>query len=108
MTLRFAVTILALFGASGLAHAADGKALMEQSDCFSCHAVDQKIVGPSFKDVAKRYRGKSGATAQLADKIIKGGAGNWNAVTGGVSMPPHPQLSKEDAAAMVKWILSQK
>lgn len=108
MVSRFAVAIIALFGASGLAQAADGKLLMEKSDCFSCHAVDQKIVGPSFKDVAKRYRGKSGATAQLADKVIKGGSGNWNAVTGGAAMPPHPQLSREEATAMVKWVLSQK
>lgn len=93
---------------SGVAQAADAKALMEKSDCFSCHAIDKKVVGPSYKDVAKKYKDNKNAVAMLGQKIIQGGAGNWNAVTGGVPMPPHPQLSKADAEAMAKWVMAQK
>lgn len=111
MKLKFAVAAaVAALSLSSLAHAAgDPKAevLMKKSGCFSCHAVDHKVVGPAYKDVAKRYKGDKAAAGKLADKIIKGGAGNWNAVTGGVPMPAHPQLSKADATAMAKWVLAQ-
>jgi cytochrome c len=72
--------------------------------CVACHAVDTKLVGPSFKDVAAKYRGKSGAEKQLAAKIKNGGSGVW----GSVPMPPNPTVSDADLSAMVKWILSQK
>lgn len=72
--------------------------------CVACHAVDQKLVGPSFKDVAAKYRGKSGAEKQLVAKIKNGGSGVW----GSVPMPPNPTVSDADLGAMVKWILSQK
>ena len=98
---------------SGVAQAVGNpqvKAMMDKSDCFSCHAVDHKLIGPAYQEVAKRYHGKkaSAATiAMLAEKIIKGGNGNWNAETGGIPMTPHPQLSKQQAEAMVKWVLAQ-
>jgi cytochrome c len=79
-----------------------GKALMDNSDCNACHSVDNKIVGPSFKDIAKKYKGDKAAVAKLSDKIIKGGAGNW----GEIPMAPHPQISTADAGEMVKYILS--
>ncbi|PIQ22014.1 MAG: hypothetical protein COW65_05550 [Cytophagales bacterium CG18_big_fil_WC_8_21_14_2_50_42_9] len=79
-----------------------GKALMDKSDCNACHSIDNKIVGPAFKDVAKKYKSDKTAVAKLSDKIIKGGAGSW----GDIPMSPHPQVSKTDAAEMVKYILS--
>lgn len=81
---------------------------MKSSDCFSCHAVDTKMVGPAYAWVAHKYKGQSGADKKLAQKIKQGGAGNWNALTGGVPMPPHPQLSDADAKAMADWVLKQK
>jgi cytochrome c len=79
-----------------------GKALMDKSDCNACHSVDNKIVGPAFKDIAKKYKGDKTAPAKLAEKVIQGGSGNW----GEIPMAPHPQISTADATEMVKYILS--
>ena len=80
-----------------------GEVKARASNCFSCHAIDHKLVGPSYQQVAKRYAGKGNATvAMLVKKIKLGGAGNW----GNVPMSPHPELSNADITAMVKWILS--
>lgn len=87
---------------AGGAAALKGKALMDKSDCNACHSIDNKIVGPAFKDIAKKYKGDATAVAKLSDKIIKGGAGAW----GDIPMAPHPQISKTDASEMVKYILS--
>jgi len=86
----------------GTGTALKGKALMDKSDCNACHSIDNKIVGPAFKDVAKKYKNDKTAVTKLSDKIIKGGAGAW----GDIPMSPHPQISKTDAAEMVKYILS--
>jgi cytochrome c len=80
-----------------------GGALIAKSDCRTCHAQNAKLVGPSFVQIATRYKNKSGAVGMLAGKVINGGAGNW----GQVPMTPHTQISKRDAAAMVQYILSQ-
>ena len=72
--------------------------------CASCHAVDTKLVGPSFKEIAAKYRGQSGAEKQLVAKVKDGGSGVW----GSVPMPPNPTVPDTDLGAMVKWILSQK
>lgn len=77
-------------------------ALFASSDCNTCHNVDVKTVGPSYKAVAEKYPNNTAAKEQLIKKVIKGGAGNW----GEVPMTPHPDLSKEDAATMVSYILS--
>lgn len=79
-----------------------GKNLMEGSDCKACHQVAAKSVGPAFTDVAKRYRDDKTAIARLANKIITGGGGVW----GEHAMSAHPQLAREEAAEMVKYILS--
>jgi cytochrome c551/c552 len=71
--------------------------------CTGCHAVDHKVVGPSFKDVAARYRGKD-VEAALVEKVKKGGAGAW----GDIPMTPNPQVPDPDLHALVKWILSLK
>ena len=83
-------------------------ALMKQQGCFVCHAVDAKIVGPAYAWVAYHYRGDKTAVLHLADKIIHGGVGVWNPWTGGIPMPPHPNLTLAQAEAMARWVLARK
>ena len=77
-------------------------ALLSDSGCMACHAKDTKVLGPSFVDIAAKYKGQDDAVDNLVAKIRKGGGGAW----GAVPMPPHPALSGDDARAMVKWILA--
>ncbi len=81
---------------------ARGKTLIDRSDCKTCHAEDRKINGPSFQDIATKYRGNDFAVRNLSGKIIKGGAGVW----GQTVMSAHPQISETDAGDMVRWILT--
>jgi cytochrome c len=78
--------------------------LIAYSDCHSCHAVDKRINGPAFKDIAKRYPVQDQYIALLAKRIIIGGSGAW----GYSVMTPHSDLKEEDAKTMVKFILSLK
>ena len=78
--------------------------LAKKHACFACHAVDKKLVGPSYKEVAAKYRSDSGAEAKLVDKVKKGSQGTW----GQVPMPPNASVPDADVRALVKWILSQK
>ena len=80
------------------------EALAKAKNRLACHTVDKKIVGPSYKDVAKKYAGQKDAEAKLADKVIKGGSGVW----GPVPMPPNATVKPEEATKLVKWILSLK
>lgn len=86
--------------AAAPAQAADD--LLRKNGCTACHAIDKKIVGPSYKEVAAKYKGQKDAQQRLADKIKKGGAGAW----GPVPMPPNPTLSDGDIATMVKFVLA--
>ena len=95
---------LGLLGAALHASDASTEALMRQTQCFACHAVNKKVVGPAYRDVARRYRGKKGAMAKLCQKVKDGGAGAW----GQVPMSPHPQLSDAEIKAMVLWVLKRK
>ena len=79
-----------------------GRILIETSDCGACHQFDKTVIGPAFTEVAKRYYNKPNEVPRLANKIITGGAGVW----GNHYMNAHPQLSKESAATIVKYILS--
>jgi len=76
--------------------------MMKQSDCFTCHSATQKIIGPSYTDVAAKYRNTPGAEDMLVKKVSEGGSGNW----GAVPMVAHPQLSDAQLHAMVKWVLA--
>ncbi len=78
--------------------------LAKKNACFSCHTVDKKLVGPSYKDVAAKYRNDKTAEAKLVDKVKKGGSGVW----GQVPMPPNPNVSDADVRALVKWVLATK
>jgi cytochrome c len=77
---------------------------MKKNACVACHAVDKKMVGPGYKDVAAKYRGQKDIEAKLVDKVKKGGVGVW----GQVPMPPNPNVSDADAKTLVHWILTLK
>ncbi|HMV53699.1 MAG TPA: c-type cytochrome [Rhodocyclaceae bacterium] len=76
--------------------------LAQKKNCLACHAVDKKLVGPAYKEVAAKYKADKGAEAKLAEKVVKGGSGVW----GQVPMPPNPQVSADEAKTLVKWILA--
>jgi cytochrome c len=103
-TLTLTAASAALLLMSGMASAADGMALAQKNACMSCHGVDKKIVGPAFKDVAKKYAADKGAQARLAAKVKAGGKGVW----GEIPMPPNPQVSPADTNTIVAWVLSLK
>jgi cytochrome c len=86
------------------AHAQSAGDQVQKYGCVACHAVDKKVVGPSFKDVAAKYRNQAGAQKQLVAKVKNGGSGVW----GAVPMPPNPTVPDADLNAIVKWILAQK
>jgi len=83
---------------------AKGKTLIDDQDCKTCHKEDTKLVGPGYKEIAQKYENNDKNVETLADKVIKGGSGNW----GEVAMLPHPSLQKSDAEEMVRYILSLK
>ncbi|MEG2047794.1 MAG: c-type cytochrome [Comamonas sp.] len=79
-------------------------ALAQSKNCMACHAVDKKLVGPSYKDVAGKYAGQKDAVDKLAAKIVKGGSGVW----GPVPMPANTQVNDADAKKLAAWILTLK
>lgn len=81
-----------------------GLAIISKSDCFTCHKIDEKNIGPSWRDVANKYAGQDTAIKYLAHKIITGGSGVW----GTVPMAPHPTFTQEDAEAVAKYVLLLK
>ncbi|MEI6722323.1 MAG: c-type cytochrome [Betaproteobacteria bacterium] len=72
--------------------------------CMTCHQLDKKLVGPSYHDVAAKYKGDKAAEAKLVDKVKKGGTGVW----GQIPMPPNDKVPEADLKALVKWVLSTK
>jgi len=80
------------------------QALATSKNCMACHALDRKLVGPSYKDVAAKYAGDKSAAEKLASKIQKGGAGTW----GPVPMPANPQVSDAEALKLAAWVLTVK
>ena len=80
---------------------AAGKKLVETSDCMRCHGWDRKYVGPSFADIAARYKDRADAAEYLAGKIRGGSVGVW----GNVIMPRHPQISAENSLQMARWLM---
>ncbi|MBW8828354.1 MAG: c-type cytochrome [Burkholderiales bacterium] len=94
------VLILAIAAVPALAN----QQLAQQKNCLACHAVDKKVVGPSYKDVAAKYAGQKDAVEKLTQKVLKGGSGSW----GAVPMPANPQVSEAEAKTLVQWVLQQK
>ena len=78
--------------------------LAQKKNCMACHAVDKKLIGPSYKDVAAKYTGQKDAADKLAQKILKGGSGVW----GAVPMPANPQVSEAEAKQLATWVLTVK
>lgn len=95
--------LLALFSSAALAqNAAAAKALASKSACMACHAVDRKLVGPAFKDVAAKHKGQADAVTQVAARIKSGGAGMY----GPVPMPAQPTLKDDELQLLAGWILA--
>lgn len=84
------------------ADAKQAEGLLKKNNCTQCHGIDKKIVGPAYKDVAKKYKGQQGAAAALAKKVKEGGKGVW----GPVPMPPNVGTSEADIKQMIEFILS--
>jgi cytochrome c len=99
----FIFTSFAFFILTARANNDDHNAFViaKQNACLGCHAVDKKIVGPSFQSVAQKYKNDPNASAFLKNKIVKGGSGSW----GVVPMPANVKLSNADLSLLVNWIL---
>ena len=76
--------------------------LAQKSACMACHAVDKKLVGPAYQDVAKKYADQKDALAKLTESVRKGGSGKW----GPIPMPAQPNLSEADAKTLAEWVIS--
>jgi cytochrome c len=100
-----------LFAAQAMAADTPEVELAKKSNCLTCHQVDKKLVGPAYKDIAKKYKGDAAAPARLFDRVKKGstatGGEVWKAVTGGMPMPPNAAVKDEDIKKLVAWVLSQ-
>ena len=96
---------LSLIGFVSVAHANDENqkayAIAKQNACLGCHAIDKKIVGPSFQSIAQKYKSDPNAQAFLKNKILQGGAGSW----GVVPMPANAKLNASDLSLLTNWIL---
>ena len=105
---RYGMLVAAgLFVAGGANAALDNKTaeeLMKKDGCAACHAVDKKVIGPAYQEVAAKYKGDAAAATKLADKVKKGGVGVW----GQIPMPPNAQVPDADIKNLVAWILSLK
>jgi len=96
----FALAALAAVAAPAMADLA----LATSKNCMACHAVDKKLVGPAYKEVAAKYAGQKDAVDKLAVKIMKGGSGVW----GPVPMPANAQVNEAEAKKLAAWVLTQK
>jgi cytochrome c len=92
----------ALLLATTLARADDQLKLATDKGCTACHAVDKKVIGPAYKDVAKKYKGDAKAPDMLAAKVMKGGQGVW----GPIPMPPNDKVTADESKKLVAWVLS--
>jgi cytochrome c len=103
--MKFAPLVLAAAAGAVLALPAQAsEELAKKYMCMTCHTVDKKLVGPSYKDVAAKYKADKTAEAKLYDKVKKGGTGVW----GQIPMPPNDKVPEADVKALVKWILATK
>jgi cytochrome c len=99
------ILITAATGLSLVSGAAFASAdLAKAKNCMACHALDKKLVGPAYKDVAAKYASDKDGATKLAKKIREGGVGAW----GQIPMPANPQVSEAEAATLAKWVLSVK
>lgn len=102
---HFALCLPVLFyGSVGYAapDAAKVNDILKTNNCLACHSVDTKVVGPSYKEIAAKYKGDADEAAQMATRIKKGSSGVW----GPIPMPPNPGISEEDVKTVVDWIMA--
>ena len=104
MTRTFSKIVLATVALAAAWPAFADLQLATAKNCMACHAVDKKMVGPSYKDVAAKYGDQKDAVEKLAVKVVKGGGGAW----GPVPMPANTQVTPDEARKLVAWILTQK
>ena len=110
--MKFAPTLAAASVLAGLAlsatpalaavDAARALSIANQNACMGCHAVDRKLVGPAYQDVAAKYKGDAGAQAKLIKKVREGGMGNW----GQIPMPANPKIADADLKTVIDWVLA--
>jgi cytochrome c len=100
--------VTCIFVSAGLlasaGNALASEALAKKYNCLTCHAADKKVIGPSYQEVAAKYKGDAGAEAKLVGKIKNGGSGTW----GQIPMPPNASVPDADIKALVKWVLATK
>ena len=96
--------LFVLVAAAACAPVLADQALATAKNCMACHAVDKKLVGPAYKEVAAKYAGQKDATDKLAVKIMKGGSGVW----GPVPMPANAQVNEAEAKKLAAWVLTMK
>jgi cytochrome c len=101
---RFAAVLLVAGNAHAALDMAGAEAMMKKDGCGACHAVDKKLIGPSYQEVAAKYKGDKDAAAKLVKKVKEGGSGVW----GQVPMPPNAATPDADVKALVDWILTLK
>ncbi|MGA0608799.1 c-type cytochrome [Caldimonas sp. KR1-144] len=99
--MKLRLSLVAVIAGLSAAPAFANLELAQKKNCMACHAVDKKLVGPSYKDVAAKYAGQKDAVDKLSQKVIKGGSGVW----GQVPMPANAQVSEAEAKTLVTWIL---
>ncbi len=104
MKALISIAAAGLLAVSGAAFAQDAAKLAQDKSCLACHAIDKRVVGPAYKEVAAKYRNDKTAEAKLVQKVLKGGSGVW----GQVPMPPNTTVNEKEATILVKWVLSQK
>lgn len=103
-TAAIATAVTALFAATATpAMAQDAEALAKSKNCFACHSVDKKVVGPAYKDVAKKFASDANAVAELSKRIKEGSSGVW----GAVPMPPN-NVTEAEATTLAEWVMSHK
>ena len=102
--LALGASMVFTFATAGVASAATGLQLAQKNGCMACHQVERKVVGPSYKDVAAKYKSQKDAVSYLVAKVKKGGSGVW----GPIPMPPQMAISEADLKVVIEWIMAQK
>jgi cytochrome c len=98
------IVLSVAIGAASATPAFANADLAKNKNCMACHAVDKKVIGPAYKDVAAKYAGQKDSADKLAQKIVKGGSGVW----GAVPMPANPQVTEAEAKTLAAWVLGTK
>ncbi len=101
-SLAMALLAMPALPAAAAADAGKAEALAKKHNCLQCHALDKKILGPAYREVAKKYKGRKDAQALLVKNVRGGAKGTW----GVVPMPPNDKLTEAEAALLVEWILA--